>query len=393
MVLVFSCLAILALLYQLGALLALWSFRRRPQLVRHQGPLPGITVLKPLRGVDEDTAACLSSFVAQDYPLFQVLFGVAEVTDPVVPLVEELQRRYPDRDLQLVHCPQHLGSNPKVSTLQQLLPQATHDLLVISDSDVLAPPDLLQHLATALQNPRLGVTSCLYRAGSPETLGSALEALAISADFIPSVAVAHYLEGVRFALGAVMAIRRETLTQIGGLASMADYLADDYQLGWRAAQAGWQVSVLPLVVATLQRRTTVKGFLAHQLRWARTYRVCRPRGFLGYGITFALIWSLVAWWASGFTGGTALLVGCCFLGRALVAWQAAKLLGQAPWSWQLLLLLPGKDILSFGLWALSFCGDSVIWQGRRYRVQPDGRLTEIPGKERHESQRPDQALD
>ncbi len=378
MVLVFACLALLALLYQLGALLALWYFLRRPQPILHPGPLPGITVLKPLRGRDEDTEACLTSFVVQDYPNFQILFGVAEAADPVVSVVRELQRRYPDKDLQLIHCAQNLGCNPKVSTLQQLLPQATHDLLVISDSDVLAPPDLLRQLATALQDTRLGVTSCLYRAGQPKTLGSALEALAISADFIPSVAVAHYLEGVRFALGAVMAIRRETLTQIGGLAGIADYLADDYQLGWRASQAGWQVSVLPLVVVTLQRRTTLKGFLAHQLRWARTYRVCRPRGFLGYGITFALVWSLVAWWGSGFAGGTGLLVGCCFLGRALVAWQAAKLLGQAPCSWQLLLLLPGKDILSFGLWALSFLGNTVIWQGRRYQVQPDGRLTETP---------------
>jgi len=373
----FSCLALLGLVYQGAALAALWCFCRRPLPQPSGGDLPGITVLKPLRGVSPETEACLASFFQQDYPRFQILFGVAAADDPVVGLVAALADRFPHVEVELVQCPQKMGLNPKVSTLRQLLPRATQELLVISDSDVWAPPDLLANLGAALQEGGVGLTSCLYKAGPLAALGSALEALAISADFIPSVAVAHYLEGVSFALGAVMAVRREALGQMGGLAAIADYLADDYQLGRRIHQAGWRVTLLPLVVSTCQPHTSFTGFLSHQLRWARTYRVCRPRGFFGFGITFVLTWSLLAWWLSGWSLWGWVLLGCGLAGRTAVAWGAARLLEQEGRLGKMVSLLPLKDMLSFIIWLLSFLGDQVVWQGRRYRVKVDGRLEEI----------------
>ena len=373
---VFSLLTFLAVLYQLAALLALRCFCRR-SLPRPAAALPGLTLLKPLRGVEAETRACLASFLRQEYPRCQILFGVAAADDPVWSVVQDLQAEFPAVDCRILLCPQNLGLNPKVSTLRQLLPHAKYDLLVISDSDVSAPPGLLTHLAAAFQEPRLGLTSCLYRADGTASVGGILEALTISADFIPAVAVAHYLEGVSFALGAVMAVRREALEQTDSLAAIADYLADDYQLGHRLHQAGWQVTILPLVVATGPAHTTVKDYLARQLRWARTYRVCRPRGFLGYGITLALTWSLVAWGLGGLSWWGAGLVGLSAATRLVVAWQADGLLRSQRLPWYFFGLLPLKDLLASALWLLSFVGNEVRWQERRYRVNPDGRLEKI----------------
>jgi ceramide glucosyltransferase len=204
-----------------------------------------------------------------------------------------------------------------------------------------------------------------------------LEAWSISADFIPSVATAHYVEGINFALGAVMATSRPVLESIGGLAPIADYLADDYQLGYRVSQTGLKVSLLPYVVETLGGRETIADYLTHQLRWARTYRVCRPKGYFAYGITFALPWSLLAWLTSGlapWAGGLALISLLVRLAVAAAA-EYSCLRGRLPKRY--LVLLPCKDLLSFSLWILSFFGNSVIWKGARYRVMPDGRLERL----------------
>ena len=342
-----------------------------------EGSSPGISLLKPVKGLEEDTSACLASFIRQDYPNLEILFGVADPGDPVLPLLRALQEKYPHIDIQIIICSQELGLNPKVSTLRQLLPRARHDLIVISDSDVRVRSDLLTRLAAALQQPGVGLATCLYRHGPVYTSGGALEALSISADFIPSVATAHYVEGINFALGAVMATSRPVLESIGGLAPIADYLADDYQLGYRVSQTGLKVSLLPYVVETLGGRETMADYLTHQLRWARTYRVCRPKGYFAYGITFALPWSLLAWLTSGlapWAGGLALISLLVRLAVAAAA-EYSCLRGRLPKRY--LVLLPCKDLLSFSLWILSFFGNSVIWKGDRYRVMPDGRLERL----------------
>ncbi|MBM4289273.1 MAG: glycosyltransferase [Deltaproteobacteria bacterium] len=372
--LMFALLALAALAYQVGAAAALWFFLRRPFPEGADAAQPGISLLKPVRGWDADTSACLASFLRQDYPDIQVVFGVADPSDPALPLLRQLQADNPEVEVQSVICPQELGLNPKVSTLRQLLPLARHELIVISDSDVRVGPDLAARLAAALQKPGVGLATCLYRSGPVHTGPAALEALSISADFMPSVAMAHYVEGITFALGAVMALPRQVLEDIGGFAGIADYLADDYQLGHRVSRTGLKVQVLPYVVETLSSRETLQGYLARHLRWARTYRVCRPRGYFAYGITFALPWGLLAWLAGGLAAWGGQLALACLAVRLSVAVVAERacLQGRLPWGW--FLLLPLKDMISFGLWALSFAGDTVNWRGRRYRVTPDGRL-------------------
>jgi ceramide glucosyltransferase len=361
--------------YQFLALISLgWFFRDSPPAPPVPSG-PGITVFKPLKGLEPFSRECLESFLTQDYHPYQVLFGVRDPEDPVVALLGELRRAHPAGDLEMVICPEALGLNPKISTLRQLLPRARYDLLVIADGDVKVGPDYLAQVAAVFREPGVGLVSCPYRAGGSRTLGGTLEALTIAADFIPSVAVARYVEGIRFALGAAMALTRQALSAIGGLAPLADFLADDYQLGFRIAQAGFQVKILPYVVSTNNPEMSFSAYLAHQLRWARTYRVCRPKGYLAYGITHALVCSLVllpaaglAPWAWGLVAATLALRG------ALAGFAERRCLGGELPLWAFA-LLPLKDLLAFGLWLASFLGSRVSWGGRAYRVTSEGKLT------------------
>ncbi|MGC2433125.1 MAG: glycosyltransferase, partial [Desulfobaccales bacterium] len=270
-----------------------------------------------------------------------------------------------------------LGLNPKISSLRQMEERARYDLMVIADADVKVGPDFLSRVAAAFKDPEVGLVSCPYRSGPAQTLGAQLEALTIAADFIPSVATAHYVEGIRFALGAAMALTRRALLASGGFAPLADYLADDFQLGRRVATAGLQVRLLSYVVETQTPMMSFKDYLAHQLRWARTYRVCRPKGYLAYGITHALVFSLAL---GGVTGAPlwvlALILATMALRMTLaVCSERFCLLGHLPGNsfW----LLPLKDLLSFALWALSFLGSRVTWGHRSYLVNREGKLLKI----------------
>ena len=366
-----------ALAYQILALVSLWRFFKKPLPRLASADSPGITIFKPVKGLAPESRECLESFLTLDYQPYQVLFGVSDPADPAWPLLESLCQAAPPGRVQAVLCPETWGHNPKVSTLRQLEPLARYNLLVVADGDVKVSPDFLDRVAAAFREPQVGLVSCPYRAGPADSLGSWLEALSISADFIPSVAVAQYVEGIRFALGATMAVTRTALAQIGGFAALADYLADDYQLGWRVHQAGFEVRLLPYVVETVNPRMRLKDYLSHQLRWTRTYRVCRPRGYFAYGITHALVFSLILWLISGLASWALGLVAATLALRLVLAWFSEKVCLGGKLNLTALFLLPVKDLLSFGLWLASFLGNEVVWQGRRYRLTPDGLLVPL----------------
>jgi ceramide glucosyltransferase len=360
--------------YQLLALVSLWRFFWSGGPPPSATAGPGISVFKPLKGLEANTRECLESFLTQDWRPYQVIFGVRDPADPVVDLLRELRQSYPGPEIEIVMCPETLGLNPKISSLRQMEDRARYDLLVIADADVKVDPDFLARVAAALQEPGVGLVSCPYRAGAALTLGARLEALTIAADFIPSVATAHYVEGIRFALGAAMALSRPALQAIGGFAPLADFLADDYQLGWRVAEAGLKVKVLPYVVETHNPAMSLMDFLVHQLRWARTYRVCRPKGYLAYGITHALVFSLALCWATGSApwalGLAAATLGLRWTLAGFTEWTCLR--GRLPRNafW----LLPLKDLLAATIWAMSFLGNRVTWGNRTYRVTPEGKL-------------------
>jgi ceramide glucosyltransferase len=370
-------LIVASLAYQVLALVSLGRFFQKPLPSPDFSDLPGITVLKPVKGLDQESRECLQSFLRQDYQPYQVLFGVADPVDPVLPLLNELRREAPPGRLEVIICPETLGHNPKVSILRQLEPRARYDLVVVADGDVKVGPDFLGRMAAALQEPGVGLVSCPYRAGESRSLGSWLEALTISADFIPSVAVAYYVEGIRFALGAALACSRLALRGIGGFAALGDYLADDYQLGWQIHQAGFKVKLLPYVVETINPRLSFRDYLAHQLRWARTYRVCRPAGYFAYGITHTLLYSLALALASHLAAWALGLVAATLALRAGLAWCSEVVCLGGKLTLPAFFLIPIKDLLAFFLWLSSFLGNTVVWKGQRFRLTRQGRLVPI----------------
>jgi ceramide glucosyltransferase len=377
MVYLFVPLLSAAWFYQILALISLGRFFRSPPPARPVATGPGITVFKPVKGLEPLSRECLASFLTQDYHPYQVLFGVRDVDNPVVALLVELQQAYPQSDPEIVVCPEELGLNPKISILQQLMPRARYDLLVIADGDVKVGSDYLSQVATAFREPELGLVSCPYRAGRPRSLGAALEALTIAADFIPSVATAVSVEKIRFALGATMALSRQALIASGGFAPLADFLADDYQLGFRVSSTGFQVKILPYVVETNNPEMNLAAYLDHQLRWARTYRVCRPGGYLAYGVSHALVYSLAILLATGLAPWAWGLAAATLFLREVVAGFSERVCLNGKLPWWAFALLPLKDLFSFGLWLASFLGNRVIWGERSYTVTKEGKLVTL----------------
>src|SRR5579863_672174 len=214
--------------------------------------LPPITILKPLKGTDPEMYESFRSHCLQDYPQYEIIFGVSDPADPAIEGVTKLQREFPDRRIQLVVSPKILGANVKVSNLAQMLPEARHDYLIVNDSDIRVEADYLRQVTAPLVDPKVGMVTCLYRGVAGATLGSHLEAVGISTDFCPSVLAARQLEGgIRFGLGSTLAFRRGELDKIGGFLSFVDYLADDYEIGKRIAAQGFAVEICDVVVETL----------------------------------------------------------------------------------------------------------------------------------------------
>src|SRR5579863_5336701 len=282
--------------------LCLWSAARflREGKAAYEGARPTlanppVSILKPLRGTDPEMYESFRSHCLQDYPEYEIIFGVSDANDPAIPLVERLKVEFPQHAIRLTVCQEDLGANTKVSNLTQMVREARHEYLVVNDSDIRVAPDYLQRVLAPLTDSKVGLVTCLYRGIANSTLGSSLESLGISTDFCPGVLVAQTVEGgIRFGLGSTLAFRRRDLAAIGGFESLADYLADDYQLGSRVAALGLKVQLSTVVVETFLPRYTFGGFLNHQLRWARTVRDSRRLGYFGLGLTFGLPWALLA---------------------------------------------------------------------------------------------------
>ncbi len=274
-------LASLPLLYYLFALDTAWRFFPARRSDDSLNELLPVSVLKPVRGLDRDAYDHFTSFCRQSYPEFEILFAVADADDPAIPVINRLIEEFPDRAIRLVVGGPHIGPNSKVNKLCWLAREARHELLVVSDSDVTVPPDCLRAIAEPFQDSRVGLVTCLYRGASDGSLTSNLEAIGISTDFIPGVLMARRFEGMGFALGATIAVRRSTLTTIGGFEALVDYCADDYELGRRIAATGHRVELSACTVSTSCAARTTSAFLKHQLRWAVTIRHARPWGYLG----------------------------------------------------------------------------------------------------------------
>jgi ceramide glucosyltransferase len=339
---------------------------------------PPVSILKPLKGIDPEIYESFRSHCLQDYPDYEIIFGVSDPADPAVASVERLRREFPERAIQLVICPNILGPNVKVSNLEQMVQAARHEYLIVNDSDIRVERDYLQWVIAPLADARVGMVTCLYRGVAAPTLGSRLEALGISTDFSASVLAAQLLEdGLSFGLGSTLAFRRNELNQIGGFRAIVDYLADDYELGHRIAGLGLRVALSDVVVETHLPAYDFAGFLAHQMRWARGVRDSRLGGYIGLASTFGLMWALLNLLLAHAAPWSWAVLGAVLLLRILVALAVGKstlkdsqLLGQM---W----LLPLRDLIGVGVWLASFWGHTVTWRGDRFELRK-GRLIRIP---------------
>ncbi len=345
--------------------------------------LPGCTVLKPLKGCDAETKSCLRSWLGQNYPgPAQILFGVASAGDPVCPLVGELLAEFPQADAQLVVCPAPLGVNGKISTLRQLEPLIRHPLVIISDEDVRVPGDFLASLTPPLADPEIGLVNCLYRLSNPGGLAMRWEAIAINADFWSAVAQAQTLQKVDFALGAVMALRAAQLGEMGGFAVLADYLADDFQMGRQMARLGRRIVFSTVVVDCHETPRNWAQAWAHQVRWARTIRACRPLLFFFSSLDNATFWPLLwlaaslPWWAAA---ALPVLPVCLFffLFRIATALAQERRLTGGRSHYGYFWMVPVKDLLNMAVWVAAFTGNRIQWRGQRYRILSGGRLRSV----------------
>jgi ceramide glucosyltransferase len=361
--------------------LCLWSAVRflqaRKAADKSVRPTQPVSILKPLRGTDPEMYESFRSHCLQDYPEYEIVFGVSDANDPAIQLIEQLKAEFPQRAITLMVCRENLGANTKVSNLAQMVREARHEYLMVNDSDIRVEPDYLRRVLAPLADPKVGLVTCLYCGIANATLGSRLESLGISTDFCAGVLVAQTVEnGIRFGLGSTLAFRRRDLQAIGGFEALVDYLADDYQIGSRIATLGLKVKLSDVVVDTFLPRYTLRGFFDHQLRWARTVRDSRFWGYVGLGLTFGLPWAVLALIFSRGAAWAWALLACTAAIRLAVAIVVGKSVLQDRQVVRSLALIPVRDVFALLVWIVSFAGHRIVWRGDHFSLE-NGKLKRI----------------
>jgi ceramide glucosyltransferase len=375
--------AILGGLAVLSAGLNVWQWAAAGRFALHRrtgkrDSTPGLTLLKPLKGGDEATRACLESWFTQDYPgPLQILFGVSDAGDPVCEIVRTLQKNYPHRDSELIFCDPILGANAKVSTLTYLEKKAKHPFWIISDADVFVPQDLLSEIAQPFTRNDVALVNCFYKLSRAKNDAMVWENIGVNADFWSQVCQSNSIKPMNFALGAVMAVRREPFEKLGGFKTLLNQLADDYQLGRRLAEAGHQIELSNIVVECRESARSYCEVWKHQLRWARTIRFCQPGPYFASILSNATLW-LILWAAAGGWKSVLLFDLCCLI-RPLTAMHNAWRLTRNPAQTFEAMFAPLKDVLQFAAWLCAFSGNTVTWRGETFHVKRGGELMRIQG--------------
>lgn len=370
-------------LYQLFSLFCIVSFFGPGITAQEEDTaLPAVSLLKPLCGTDPELEKNIRSFCDQDYPEYEVLLGFTDPDDSGLPVARE-HAHSPECMLRVVVSSGTLGTNRKVSNLQGLAEAARYPLLAISDSDMRAERTYLRRIieeyrAGRRRGSNVGLVTSLYKISDPRTPGAALESLTLALDFIPAVLAVERMEGVTFGLGASMLLSKQALEEVGGFPAIANHLADDYQIGNRLSKKGYAVVLSKYVLEDIAGPMRIDDHVTHQLRWARTYRACRPKGYWGYGVTYIVPLALLLLAVEGPTPRALLLFGGTLALRLLTAFAVYRRIIRAQRWLRWLPLIPLKDILSFGIWFRSLWGNTVRWRGATFRVVKDGLIEPLP---------------
>ncbi|MCU1311561.1 MAG: putative ceramide glucosyltransferase [Candidatus Angelobacter sp.] len=366
--------------------LALLAARRhaiRMQAARQRhsdNATPGVSVLKPVHGMEPRLRENLESFFKQDYPDFELLFCARSADDDALQVVRDLSAQYPNVKVRTFASGEPPWPNAKVYSLQKLVTEAANDILVISDSDVFVQPNYLREVTPPLLNKEIGVVTCLYRGLPVDGLWARLEALGMSVEMTSGVLIADMLEGMKFALGPTMATRKDVIEKIGGVAQFGDYCSDDYLLGNMADAAGYKVVISEHVIDHVVLNRSWSKSWGHQVRWMKSTRYSRPKGHFGSGLTFAIPFGIL-----GLVAGVA--SGHPWLGIGLLAWAIANRVIQTvvvgygivrdPRALLFFWLYPVRDFLGFIFWTASYTGDVIDWRGEKYRLEFGGKMTRV----------------
>src|SRR6266446_7063809 len=374
-------LAVAPLVYYALATFAAWRFFRRERARVLPNYTPPVTVLKPVRGVDFGSYENFATFCRQEYPEYEILFAVNDDADLAVPVIRRIIAEFPERRIRLLVGAEDLGANRKVNKLARLAREARNEVLVLTDGDVRVGPHFLREVVAPLVARKIGAVTCFYRGIAEKNLGAEIEAVGASSDFFAGVLMAGWTEGITFALGASIATTKEWLGKIGGFEAMADTLADDYELGNRIAKAGGGVVLSREAVWTMYPAQTFRGFWDHQVRWARTVRLCRPLSYVGLLFTQGLPWALLAallapvkWMATAYPLAYLVL-------RFAMAWIVGiwgvgdELLRRKIW------LVPLRDAVHFVIWLASFGSNHVRWGNVEYMIR-QGRMVPVGDPEK-----------
>ena len=360
--------------YYVGATLAAIRFLRRERVKQLPDFTPPVSLLKPVRGVDFGTRENFASFCTQNYPEYEILFCVNELSDPAVPVIRQLRTKFPARRIRILSGAEQRGPNRKVNNLAFLAQEAQYDIVVQSDGDVRVGPNYLREVVAPFADKSVGVVSCFYRGIAQPNLAAELEAVGAASDFFAGALLAEWMEGVTFALGASVATTKTWLGKIGGYEALADLLADDYEIGNRIHKAGGKVLLSREAVWTMYPALSFQEFWEHQVRWARTVRIVRRASFLGLIVTHGLPWAIAAAvvapnaWISA-----AYLLGYLVL-RLAMAWIAGvwglgdEVLRRRLW------LVPLRDAVHFVVWLAGFASNRVKWGGAEYVIR-DGKMS------------------
>ena len=371
----FLLLSIAAIAYYCYSIYAALDFFRNKPSVNPDFH-PPITILKPLCGLEPDCYHNLASFVKQDYPEYQIVFAVRDAIDPIIPVVEQLQKDFPDRDLSLVIDPCIIGTNLKVSNLANAISKAKYEILIIADSDIVVESDYLQRVIQPLEDEKVGVVTCLYKSRIKGWL-AVFEALNISTQFHPSVLTARKLEGISFAFGSTIVIRRQVLTEIGGFEAIADCLADDFQLGNLPSKQGYKVILSDYIVEHFLATNSIEDFLSRQVRWLRCIRVERFWDYLGLiftqGTAISLLFLIVSF---GSKFGW-IIFGITNFVRLLMAWIVAVFYLKDEAAKKYFLFIPLRDAIGFILWVYGLIGNTIEWRGKKFKLIKGGKLEAI----------------
>jgi len=359
--------------YMLASFAALIFSRRTPPAVTFESP---VSILKPVHGVDFASYENYASFCTQDYPEYEILFAVNEESDPAVAVITRLIADFPQRHIILLIGSEYLGANKKVNNLSRLTREARHEVLALSDGDVRVGPKYLRNVVAPLRDNNVGAVTSFYRGIAQNNLFAELEAVGASSDFFAGVLMAAWTEGVKFALGASVVTTKTWVRKIGGFEAIAAFLADDYEIGRRVTQSGGRVVLSHETVSTMYPAQTLRSFWQHQLRWARTVRLCRPASYAALLFTQGLPWAIVAAVVAPTASIAAAFLFAYLVLRLIMAWLVGvsvvgdEVLHRRFW------LVPLWDAIHFVVWAASFASNHVVWCNVEYVVDR-GRMKPV----------------